>query len=50
MLETYIHRLRGILTKDLLIDLEDRSRAEALKAFEMVRDRSGLTRKRAREL
>lgn len=50
MFESYIGRLRSVLTKDLLIDLEDRSRAEALKAFEMVRDRSGLTRKRAREL
>ncbi|MGO9642653.1 MAG: hypothetical protein ACLP1Y_15270 [Candidatus Acidiferrales bacterium] len=50
MMEMYSNRLRGVLTKDLLIDLEDRSKAEALKAFEMVRDRSGLTRKRAREL
>ncbi len=42
--------LRRILHKDLLIDLEDRGRAEALKAYEMVRDGSGLDKKRAREL
>jgi hypothetical protein len=30
--------------------LEDRARAEAVKAHEMVRDRSGLDKKRAREL
>ena len=42
--------LRLVLLKDLLLDLEDRGRAEALKAFEMIRDRSGLDRKRAREL
>jgi hypothetical protein len=42
--------LREVLSKDLLLDLEDRSRAEAVKAFEMVRDRSGLDKKRAREL
>lgn len=42
--------LRPDLHKELLIDLEDRARAEAVKAFEMVRDRSGLDRKRAREL
>ncbi|MFU1607891.1 hypothetical protein ACM25O_16185 [Sulfitobacter pontiacus] len=34
----------------LLIDLEDRCRAEALKAFEMVRDHAGLDKKRGREL
>ena len=34
----------------LLIDLEDRCRAEALEAFEMVRDRARLDKKRGREL
>ena len=43
-------RLRTTVSKELLIDLEDRLRAEAVKAFEMVRDRAGLNRKRAREL
>lgn len=42
-------RLRAILSRDLLIDLEDRLRAESVKAYEMIRDHSGLTRKRARE-
>jgi hypothetical protein len=42
--------LRRVLHRELLLDLEDRIRAEALKAFEMVRDRSGLDKKRAREL
>lgn len=36
--------------RQLLLDLEDRSRAEALKAFEMVRDRSGLDTRRQRRL
>jgi hypothetical protein len=39
-----------VLDKELMLDLEDRVRAEAAKAFEMVRDRSGLDQKRAREL
>jgi hypothetical protein len=43
-------RLRKVLHKDLLVDLDDRIQAEALKAFEMVRDRSGLSGKRSREL
>ena len=43
------HRLRLVLHKDLLLDLEDRVRAEAVKAFEMIRDHSGLDKKRARE-
>ncbi len=42
--------LRSILTKKLILDLDDRLRAEAIKAFEMIRDRSGLSKKRAREL
>jgi hypothetical protein len=42
--------LRLLLKKALVIDLEDRLRAEAVKAFEMVRDRAGLNKKRAREL
>ena len=42
--------LRLALHKDLLLDLEDRARAEAVKAFEMIRDRSGLDRKRSCEL
>ena len=44
------HVLRRVLHKELLLDLEDRLRAEAVKAHEMVRDRSGLDQKRAREL
>lgn len=40
---------RPVLGKDFLIDLEDRVRAEALKAHEMIRDHSGLNKKRARE-
>jgi hypothetical protein len=42
-------RLRRTLDKDLVLDLEDRVKAEALKAFEMIRDHSGLDKKRARE-
>lgn len=42
--------LRLVLTKGLILDLDDRMRAEAIKAFEMIRDRSGLSKKRAREL
>jgi hypothetical protein len=42
--------LRRALNKELLLDLEDRIKAEAAKAFEMVRDRSGLDKRRAREL
>jgi hypothetical protein len=41
--------LRKALHKDLVLDLEDRVKAEALKAFEMIRDHSGLNKKRARE-
>ncbi len=37
------------LPKDLLIDLEDRLRAEALKAFEVVRRELPLNAKRSRE-
>ncbi|MDB5645788.1 hypothetical protein [Methylobacterium sp.] len=48
---TPIHQLlRRAFEKELILDLEDRVRAEAVKAFEMVRDRSGLDKKRAREL
>jgi hypothetical protein len=50
MIEPLDRLLRLALHKDLLLDLEDRVRAEAIKAFEMVRDRSGLDKKRAREL
>jgi hypothetical protein len=49
-LESKIRNLiLSILTRDLLIDLEDGLRAEALKAFEIVRDHAGLDKKRARE-
>jgi len=41
--------LRATLPRDLLLDLEDRVRAEASKAFKMIRDHSGLHKKRARE-
>ena len=50
MIDSIRPRLHRVLHRELLLDLEDRARAEALKAFEMVRDRSGLDRKRAREL
>lgn len=43
-------RLISALPKDLCIDLDDRVRAEAIKAFEMVRDHSGLDAKRGRAL
>ena len=43
------NHIRPILSKELFLDLEDRLSAEALKAFEMVRDHSGLNKKRARE-
>jgi hypothetical protein len=44
-------RLRKVLLRDLLIDLEDRIRAEALKAHEVIRDGfEGLTPLRARGL
>jgi len=42
--------LQYALHKELLLDLEDRLKAEAVKAFEMVRDRAGLDKKRSREL
>ena len=41
--------LRVALHKNLLLDLEDRLKAEAVKAHEMIRDHSGLGKKRARE-
>jgi hypothetical protein len=50
MIDSVPRRLRHALPKLLLIDLEDRLRAEAVKANEMVRDHSGLDTKRAREL
>ncbi|MFG3594467.1 hypothetical protein [Bradyrhizobium sp. RDI18] len=44
-------RLRTVLSRDLLIDLEDRIKAEALRAHEVVRDGfEGLTPLRARGL
>lgn len=49
MTDAIKHHLRLVLQKDLLLDLEDRVRAEAVKAFEMIRDHSGLDKKRARE-
>ena len=42
--------LISTLPKDLCIDLDDRVRAEATKAFEMVRDHSGLDKRRGRAL
>jgi hypothetical protein len=41
--------LRRALRKNLILDLDDRVKAEAVKAFEMIRDHSGLDKKRARE-
>ena len=43
-------RLMARLSRDLLIDLYDMAGAQALKAFEGVRDNFGLDEKRAREL
>ncbi|MEY9101509.1 hypothetical protein ABIA24_004482 [Sinorhizobium fredii] len=43
-------RFPPALFKNLLIDLEDRLRASALKAHAMVRDHAGLDPKRSREL
>lgn len=43
-------RLPPKLFKDVFLDLDDRCRAEALKAFEMIRDHARLDRKRSREL
>jgi hypothetical protein len=43
-------RLRQILPRDLLIDLDDAVQAGSLKAHAVVRDHSGLKKKRnARE-
>lgn len=42
-------RLSFTVSRELLIDLEDRLRAEAVKAMETIRDHAGLDRKRARE-
>jgi hypothetical protein len=42
--------IRDHLPRDLLIDLYDMAGAQALKAFEMIRDHAGLDDKRAREL
>ena len=42
--------LIAALPKDLCIDLDDRVTAEAIKAFKMVRDHSGLDVKRGRAL
>lgn len=50
MTDPIAQHLKPLLSKDLVIDLEDRIRAEARKAFEMVRDRSGLDKRRARSL
>lgn len=43
-------RLPPKFFKDIFLDLEDRCRAEALKAFEMIRDHANLDKKRSREL
>lgn len=43
-------RLPPSFFKSIFLDLEDRCRAEALKAHEMVRDHAGLDTKRSREL
>ena len=42
-------RIRMTASRDLLIDLEDRLRAGALRAMETIRDNAGLDKKRARE-
>lgn len=42
-------RIRSTVSRELLIDLEDRLRAEAIKAMETIRDHAGLDRKRGRE-
>lgn len=43
-------RLPQAFFKNIFLDLEDRCRAEALKAHEMVRDHSNLDNRRSREL
>ncbi len=42
--------LARVLNRELILDLDDCLPAAALKAFEMVRDGSGLDKKRSREL
>ncbi len=43
-------RMPPALFKGLLLDLDDRLRAEAFKAYKMIRDHAGLDTKRGREL
>lgn len=50
MTDQFKRRLPPKIFKDVFLDLEDRCRAEALKAFELVRDHAGLDVKRSREL
>jgi hypothetical protein len=50
MLSSIKPQLVRVLNRELILDLDDRLRAAALKAFEMVRDGSGLDKKRSREL
>jgi hypothetical protein len=51
MTDKFRSLLRPVLPRELVIDLEDRIRADALKAHEVVRDGfEGLTRLRARQL
>lgn len=43
-------RLKRLLPRELILDLEDRMAAAAIKAFQIVRDHAGLDKKRGREL
>lgn len=43
-------RLKGCLPRGLILDLDDHFRASALKAWHVVRDHSGLNKKRARRI
>jgi hypothetical protein len=50
MSEEIKHRFPASVFRNLLLDLDDSFRSEALKAHNMVRDHSGLDKKRGREL
>lgn len=50
MTDSIEQTIKLILPRDLFLDLDDRCRAEALKAHIMVRDNSGLEKRRARAL
>lgn len=49
MIDQLRDAIKGVLPRDLLLDLEDRIVADALASFEVVRDHTRLDAKRARE-